>query len=46
MQNPDPASLAFITMGDPESPEGIPLGKRGMILYFCTSVVISKIELR
>jgi len=26
MSDPDPESPAFITMGDPASPEGIPLG--------------------
>gem|GEM_PF-809832 len=30
MPDPDPAPPAFITMGDPASPEGIPLRERGM----------------
>ena len=30
MPDPDPAPPALITMGDPASPEGIPLGERGM----------------
>jgi len=30
MPDPDPASPAFVTMGDTASPEGIPLGERGM----------------
>ena len=32
MPDPDPASPAFIKMGDPASPDGIPLGERGMTL--------------